>query len=341
MGKRMKKNTHKIPERVLHAPSWLWDKEAASPEQISQDMISFAFWNMVDEMVRKEAAKIENGQELVSVIEKRIIETIGADMYMRSRMLAESMDLIFDKSVALQDAMQRVQSSVLMRIKENGFLGYLEFDSVADYLADKKLQHWDGEGKEPPIVGELSFMADYLIPVLEANGFPRRLIFEVSENYHKARYAIKHLRQLLYQQIERTNEIRTAISQTSDEEELEQLEKSLERALTVPKQTYKVLEALVQEMATTKKEGGMSNREFRNYIKRITSGAEEPGTKTLPTPAYIYNTPNGAIVMMEVESVSRLNAIKNLLGALMDWHQASPEDLAREIGVMLVKKEVT
>lgn len=341
-----------IPKRLTEIPSWLHERKDITEEKIAQDLTSLTYWAMVDKRANAQAlGKVKKlpGWVVTLPLEKQdpelrlqyanflteatkeISELIGADLYTRARMMAESADSSFDTASELGEAMERVQTRIAIDLKEQGLLPYLEHSSVAEYLLSKRTP-WSGEGERPGSHYEIAFMVDYLIPVLEANGFPRKLVIGIAENFHKARYATPYLRQVLGEIITKTNEIKDARADATTDEERMLFDRALEEAMQLDTRLKELLEALIDEMSKTAKQGGMAANAFREKMSRITRKAPAPD-KML---GYVHNMPKGGVMMISVSDVKTLNALQNLTRKLVDWHLGTPEDLARMAGQQLL-----
>ena len=333
-------------------PEWLYRPEARDEERIAQDLISLAYWSGVEERARAQVLskiKKEPGWSIKMSLEKQSLELqalysdrlraateeittiLGSDIYARARMMAEGADASFDTATDLSEVLEQVQTRIAIDINEMGLLPYLEYSSIAEYLLNKRTP-WNGTGDKPGSWYEIEFMVSYLVPTLEANGFPRKLILGVAENFHKARFATGYLKEVLADIIAKTNEIKAAMAEATEEEERLNLDIALQEALRLDPRMKEMLEILITEMGLTAKQGGLSVRDFRERMRKVARRAETPN-KVL---GYVYNLRKGGVMMISVDDTPTLNALKAMTGKLVDWHLGSPEDLAREAGRRLL-----
>jgi hypothetical protein len=331
-----------IPERVT-CPAWLNTPGSADEEQIRADLIAIHFWTIVDERSKAKAlAKVKKEKdwiitqpveaqtpelqqkydELLSTAVNDLISKAQDDKYVFSRLEAQAADMAFDKTSDLETGMERAGISTLLYINEHGYLSYLEADNIEQYMLGKIPPGSENE----PIYREKAFMATHLVPIFEANGYSRRLILGIELNFHKARYAIPYLKEVLGDILKKTDEIRSTMV-GADEEEKIQLDKALTEAMKMDDRLHQMLDLLIQEMSIQKKQGGLSAAEFKNKLKVIRGKRQAEITKML---GYCYNIGKGGVLMISVDDPVTLGAIKNLTSQLVDWHLGSPEDLARE-----------
>ena len=152
------------------------------------------------------------------------------------------------------------------------------------------------------------------------------MILGIAENFNKARYAIPHLRVVLSDIITKSNEIKAAMKDATDEEERRNLEIALTEAMKFDTRLHEIMDALLREMTLTAKTGGLSANDFREKMSRITRKTSAPD-KML---GYVYNLPTGGVLTISVSDVRTLNALLTLNSRLVDWHQGTPEEMARE-----------
>lgn len=342
-----------VPPRLTEIPEWMKTHEGADTEQIARDLISLTYWNVIDKRAEAQALsrvkKIKGWdvkkpleeqdlllqgayEEFLKEGERDFVRLMGKDILARARAMAEGADASFDLATFLEDVMPQVQTLIAVDIKEMGLLPYLEHDSTIDYLLSKRTP-WDGEGKKPGIWSEIGFMVDWLLPVMEANGFPRKLVVGVTENYNKARFATPFLREALEEVIAKANAIKAQIALSKDIDEKKRLDEALTQALQLDPKLKKLLETLVVEMSKTAKQGGMGVHAFRDSLRKIARNAPD----VVKVTGYIYNLPKGGIMMISPNDIKTLNAIKMLTDKLVDWHLGTPEDLAQEVGKRLIK----
>ena len=90
---------------------------------------------------------------------------------------------------------------------------------------------------------------------------------------------------------------------------------------------HDIMEALVDEMSRNTKQGGIDAHKLSGAIKHIAKKTK-PADKML---GYVYNLPTGGVPsMVNATDVKALNALLNLTRKLVDYHQGSPTDMARE-----------
>lgn len=327
-------------------PSWLYEPVESLDLKIATDLLAINFWAEIERMVTDKALSTikkdkrwnitkpaflqdedlqHDYRELWEDIREQTIALIEEDPYTRARVMAFSSDKAFDQSVSLKESMDQVQIRIALAIEENGLLPYLEHDNIADYLLSKRIP-WDGTGIRPPINRDIEWLAEYLIPVLEANGFTREQIIGVTDNFHKAREAVAYLREILEDVVTTTNEIKQSLKDTEGEER-KHLEQALHEAMQLNPALTEILDALVQEIVLNAKNGGLSVRAFREKLKEIRN---RRSTKLTPALGYHYNMGNEHILYISVESKRMLNAIMNQTGKLVDWHLAEPRDMVQE-----------
>lgn len=358
----MKQENFIVPERIERAPDWLLNHDdendhAKLQAEIANDLIAIGFWKMVDIRVRTLAIQRANKeipkwvrtlppekqkpglQELFAQIEgeceKEVTELMGKDYYARARMLADGADQAFDKATRLMETMEQAQTSIALWIKEKGLLPYMEMSSIGEFLLTKRAK-WDGEGSRPGSWYETEFMVDTLIPTLEANGYSRELIVGVAKNFYKARYAIPYLRTVLKEVTERANEIKLAMKDTEDADELALLDKALTEAMQVDTRVNDILEQLIIEINTPAAQGGMSNLEFRKKMGEITHGRKQ----VIKSHGISYATSVGGVLYIKAESIGAFNAVQRLVENMVDWHQGSPEDMVKDSLVFLQNKTI-
>lgn len=339
-----------IPERIA-GPSWLLNRDEeenleALQEVIAQDLIAIGFWKMVDsrthQFALERAKKLEGWirtlpverqtpelqeqyAEIRAFEEEALIKLLGEDYYARARMMTDGADLAFDKATRMMQVMEQAQTSIALYINENGLLPYLELGSIGEYLLTKRSK-WDGQGGRPGSWYETEFMVKYLIPTLDANGFNRRLVLGVADNFYKARFAIPYLRQIMDDIVKKTDEIKGAIATTTDEEELEYLDRALNEAMQLDPRLSEILEALVKEMVTPAAQGGMSQSDFREEMQRITGKKKD----VIKAHGITYTMTKGGVLYIKTEDTSMFNAIQNMVSKLVDWHQGSTEEMAKD-----------
>jgi hypothetical protein len=335
-----------IPARINQIPTWVYEKGAANEEVIAQDFISMAYWSTIDKRAEIQALKaikkLDEWQiilplnkqsqdvqskytELVKKATADIAAKVGANDYTRARAMAESIDLSFEKAGELGDVMEQVQTRIALMLKDMGLLSFLEYDNITEYLLSKR-SPWDGEGYPPGNHYEIAFMIDSLIPLLEVNGFPRKMILSIAENFHKTKLAIPYLRKVLSDVIEKANEIRAAYDEATDDEERKYLEEALDEALKLDPRLKKLLETLILELSLSGKQGGLGQKKFQEKMREISNNTQAPD-KML---GFVYNTKDGAVMMISVSNVRTLNILQQLTNKFVDWHLGVPQDLARE-----------
>jgi hypothetical protein len=345
-----------IPERLTEIPSWWGSKNYPDEEQVAKDIVSAVYWRMIDERAKIQALaktkklkgwnpKLSPEQQSddicaqfsdnLSIAVTEITELLGKDIYARARALAEGSDASYDFATMLGDVAEQVQTRIAMDIKEQGLLTYLEYGGVEEYLLSKR-DEWDGTGKRPGSHYEIAFMVNYLIPTLEANGFPRKMLLGVAQNFHKARFASAYLKEQLADIIVKMNEIRAAMADTEDEDEKVLLNQALEEAMQLDPRLKESLDILIDEMSKTAKQGGMSALDFREAMRKTHRQTKEPD-KVL---GYIYNLSKGGVMMISCDDKNMLEAIKLVTSKFVDWHLGTPEDLAKETAARLLKSNI-
>lgn len=345
-----------IPERLTTIPSWWGARDGVDEEQVAKDIVSAVYWRMIDERAKIQALtktkklkgwnpKLSLEQQSDEIREhfsdnlsdatEEITELLGRDIYARARALAESSDASYDFATMLGDVTEQVRTRIAMDIKEQGLLTYLEYGGVEEYLLSKR-DEWDGVGKRPGSHYEIAFMVNYLIPTLEANGFPRKQLLGVAQNFHKARFASAYLKEQLSDVIAKMNEIRAAMAATEDEDEKALLDQALEEAMQLDPRLRESLDILIDEMSKSAKQGGMSALDFREAMRRTHRQAPEPD-KVL---GYVYNLKGGGVMMVSCDDKKMLEAIKLVTSKFVDWHLGTPEDLAKETAARLLKSNI-
>lgn len=333
-----------VPLRLEAVPHWMEAPEDSTEAEIAHDIICLAYWHMIDKQAENQAlgkAKklkgwnikkplseqtldiAEQYSELLSQAQSEIEDMMGKDIYARARAMAEGSDKGFDLAVFLEDAMPSVQTRIALEMKERGLLPYLECSDSTEYLLSKRTP-WDGTGKKPGIWYEIDFMIKYLIPTLEANGFPRDLILGIRDNYNKARFATPYLRTILNDVIAKANEAKSQKHENMTDKEIEQYNETLAQSLQLDDTLRKLLETTVVEMSKTAKQGGLGALDFRDKMRKIARNAPKVD-KVL---GYCYNQQKGGMLMISTDDTKMLNAIKMATDMLVDWHLGTPEDFA-------------
>ena len=335
-----------IPPRPTKIPGWLSGQSKATEEEIAKELVSINYWTLIDERAKikafgrvkefpgwivtlpleKQAPELRaQYPKLVKEATEEITELMGSDMYARARAMAEASDTSFDAITRLGENYEQIQTRIALDLNESGLLPYLEHNSIEEFLLSK-VNSWDGIGKPPGSYSETVFMITYLIPALEANGFPRKMILGTAENFYKARYAIPYLREILSDIIAKSNEIKVAMKDATDDEERMNLELAMTEVMKFDTRLHDIMEALVDEMSRNTKQGGMNAHKFSEAMKHIAKKTK-PADKML---GYVYNLPTGGVLMINATDVKTLNALLNLTRKLVDYHQGSLTDMARE-----------
>lgn len=331
-----------IPERIIEVPGWLANPQAADTQQIARDLTTLAFWQLVDNQVaylthkewpaERAEADPKGYQAALKKKERKIVTQMKDDLYVRARFLAQGADKSFDGAGELGDLMEMVQVRIAQQMRDDNLLPYLEMDNVEQYLLSKQTD-WDGSGPKSGNHSEIAFMLTYLIPVMSANGLHPDLILASAKNFQKTRYAIPNFRVVLRETTERIDEIRQAMSECDDPEELLQLHAALDEARKIDTRLYSMLEEWFKEIAVTKKDGGTSVDEFKAKMQAL--------RKTGPPPVhgrmlgYKYILPGGTYMAISADHGPSARAIELLTANLVEWHVGDPRDLAREVGGML------
>jgi len=324
-----------IPLETNITPEWLFDPSKTPKGQIARDMVARNFWKQLDEMAdaaaRKEISPLDDVFEYVKA-EKRneLIALVKRDDYVRSKMLAGAAESAFVISTRIQEAMEPVQVHLVMYLKENGLLPFLEIDTITEFLETKK-SDWDGVGKRPGNHSEISFMCDWLIPVMEANGFQRERMLDISVNFAKSRYAIPQLRELLQDNMTKQKEIEKAIKECKDPEERLHLEEAMEDVLVLTPGLKDTLTLFFDEMAKPASQG-LSRKNFQEALRKATRTAPEP-EKAL---GYQYNLKNGGVIMISCTDTKMMTAIGNALSSLVEMHFGEPMELATQAAQMMM-----
>ena len=117
------------------------------------------------------------------------------------------------------------------------------------------------------------------------------MILGTAENFYKARYAIPYLREILSDIIAKSNEIKVAMKDATDDEERMNLELAMTEVMKFDTRLHDIMEALVDEMSRNTKQGGMNAHKFSGAMKHIAKKTK-PADKML---GYVYNLPTGGV----------------------------------------------
>lgn len=315
--------TLKIP--ALNSADWIFSSSDIPNGKRAEDLLAINFHKAVREQAK------QNAPSTVEEEYQRLLCQIENDPYLIARFYALAAGESFSASAKWEEYSKPVQTHLALFLKENGLLQYLEMDNIIDFLESKR-SDWDGTGSRPGNHYEIEFLVETLIPILETNGISRAHILDISINFSKARYAIPTIRRMLDKNIRLQTEIRHQISQCSDPDERKFLEESLKDAHKLEPGLMKSLTLLLDEMSVGADQG-LSRKQFQEKLREIEIGDQAPAKQL----GYIYSTREGGVLMISCENLSLLRAIEQMTAQFVDWHNAEPEDLAKEATNILLK----
>jgi hypothetical protein len=345
----------KIPPRLTKIPAWITgEREPGSDllldEQMVLDVRSLIFWRQVEDRARADAAKatrkhldfkpgipLEEQPDIIKqefeiqtkIAEDRLVALLEMDIEYRTRLVAQSFDIAYDRLETIKQTSEVAVYRLVYQASKEGMLPLMqgEFSTIDEFLASKT---HGSDNKD--VLSSISFFTNYLVPVLENNGFSPNLIYGVLGNFWKAREAVPFLRQVLGEVITKVNTIRGKIEATKDEEERLQLERALDEVMKVDTRLHDTLETLVDEMIKTIRDGGMSQKEFRKDLARKASGNPDPPE---PAQAFVYDLGGKTLISITIDDRTIARAIQQRLSSLVEFTNASPKELAKEVARLL------
>lgn len=336
----------KVPDDCS-MPEWFYEIDNLSKSEAANKLISGGFWKTVNiiahdqtltEMKKLAEWNIDlppNQQEegvylqylhMVTAHQNQLVSTAKTDEFVRNRLLAQATEKAFVAVDKMIEASEPIQTHLVLFLKENGLFQYLELDGIIEFLRSKKSPQKEG-GRVPGNNYEIEFMVEYMIPIMEANGFSREIILDIADNFGKSRLALPYIKDVLSEDLAKQREIRDAMTVCKDPEERIQLEELLQESLKVSPKMRKTLTTLFDEMGKSYDDGGLSRRQFKRKLQDI-AATRKTVDKAL---GYKYLFPRGGIISISCNDQRMLAAIENMLSSLVDMHLGEPEDMIRQV----------
>lgn len=319
-----------IPTKVVAPPEWLFIKGSADDTAITRDMVSISFWRNVELDAKKRM--ITDGLDHQQAIDQITAEL--QDSYVLQRRLAEAADNAYEQEDHVEKHMEQARVQLLAWMRENNLYHTLEFADVEDYLLSKVDPV---SGDENGINYNVGFMINYLLPVLEANGYSRDTIVGLKANYSKARMLVGPLRRSLARIFTKAEEIRRKANAENDPDKKAELEKEFQTAIMVEDGPRDLLKAFMESLTEINPETGKpyTTRNYQDRLSEIERGIEHqhPTTKAKTDICFLSETES----VFYIHCTDRIQhrAVEMALRALTDPSLSTVYELINNISHMI------